>query len=228
MPSVTAETDALLIWDLSHSAGAIEIDLSPADLAVGCTYKYLNAGPGSPAFLYVRRELQDRMRSPIQGWFGRRDQFVMGAGYDPADGIERFLAGTPSIPGMAALDASLGVIEEAGMARIAAKVRALTDLGVALTDSWLLPLGFEIITPRSANERGAHLALRHEAAWPICRALIERAGVVTDFRQPDVIRVGLSPLTTRFADVWDGLDRLRELVAAGDHLEAAAKPRRVS
>ena len=152
----------------------------------------------------------------------------MGPGYDPAEGIGRFAAGTPSIPRLAALDASLDLIEEAGMARIAAKARALTDFGMDLTDAWLAPLGFETVTPRSAAERGAHLALRHEAAWPICRALIERAGVVTDFRQPDVIRPGMSPLSTRFIDVWDGLDRLRALVEAGEHLEREAPPRRVS
>jgi len=226
--AITGATDALVIWDLSHSAGAVEIDLSPADLAVGCTYKYLNAGPGAPAFLYVRRELQDEMRSPIQGWFGRRDQFGMAPGYEPVDGIGRFAAGTPSIPGLAALDASLDVIELAGVGRIAAKVRALTDYGLALADAWLAPLDFEAVSPRSAAERGAHVALRHDAAWSICRALIERAGVVTDFRQPDVIRVGLSPLTTRFVDAWDGLDRLRALVAGGEHLAQEVAPRRVT
>jgi kynureninase len=114
------------------------------------------------------------------------------------------------------------------MPRIAAKARALTDLGLTLTDAWLAPLGFEAVTPRSPAERGAHLALRHEAAWPICRALLARAAVVTDFRRPDVIRAGLSPLTTRFVDVWDGLDRLRALVASGEHLEVAVEARRVT
>jgi len=224
LPAITAATDALVIWDLSHSVGAVQIDLSAADLAVGCTYKYLNAGPGAPAFLYVRRELQSEMRSPIQGWFGRRDQFGMAPGYDPVDGVGRFSAGTPVIPGLAALDASLDVIELAGIGQIAAKARALTDLAFALTDAWLTPHGFEAISPRSAPERGAHLALRHDEAWPICRALLERGGVVTDFRQPDVIRAGLSPLTTRFVDAWDGLDRLRSLVASGEHLVAEAAP----
>ena len=228
IPAITASADALVIWDLSHSAGAVEVDLSPADLAVGCTYKYLNAGPGAPAFLYVRRELQDEMRSPIQGWFGRRDQFGMGPGYDPTDGIGRFAAGTPSILGLAALAASLDVLESAGIPRIATKVRGLTEFGMALADAWLAPIGFEAVSPRIAAERGAHLAFRHEAAWPICRALIERAGVVTDFRQPDVIRLGLSPLTTRFVDVWDGFDRLRSLVEAGEHLAHEAAPGRVT
>ncbi|MGH2356399.1 MAG: aminotransferase class V-fold PLP-dependent enzyme, partial [Candidatus Limnocylindria bacterium] len=172
IPNLTGMTNALLIWDLSHSVGVVEIDLSSADLAVGCTYKYLNAGPGAPAFLYVRGELQETMRSPIQGWFGRRDQFAMGAGYQPTDGIERFAAGTPSITGIAALDASLGLIEEAGIGRLAAKGRALTDLAVALSDEWLAPLGFMVGSPRDAHQRGAHVALKHVDAWPICRALI--------------------------------------------------------
>jgi kynureninase len=228
LPAITGATDALVIWDLSHSAGAVEVDLASADLAVGCTYKYLNAGPGAPAFLYVRRELQAEMRSPIQGWFGRRDQFGMEPGYDPVDGIGRFAAGTPSIPGLAALDATLDVIELAGISRIAAKSRTVTDFGLSLADAWLAPLGFEAVSPRSAAERGAHLALRHEAAMPICRALLERAGVVTDFRQPDVLRAGLSPLTTRYVDAWDGFDRLRSLVASGAHLAQEAAPRRVT
>lgn len=228
MAGVTRATDALVIWDLSHSAGAVEVDLSSADLAVGCTYKYLNAGPGAPAFLYVRSELQADLRSPIQGWFGRRDQFTMGPGFEPADGIERFAAGTPSINGLAAVDASLGLIEEAGIGRIAAKGRSLTDLATILADEWLTPLGFRIGSPRSAERRGAHLALHHAEAWPIDRVLIERAGVVPDFRQPDILRLGFSPMTTRFTDVWDGMDRLRGLVDRGEQREIAIGSRRVT
>ena len=228
MAEITRSTDALLIWDLSHSAGAVEVDLSDADLAVGCTYKYLNAGPGAPAFLYVRRELQARMGTPVQGWFGRREQFGMGPGYDPAEGIERFAAGTPSVIGLAGLDASLGLIEEAGIERIAAKGRALTDLAARLAGAWLTPLGFSLASPIDARSRGAHIALRHADAWPICRALIERANVVPDFRQPDILRLGFSPLTTRFVDVWDCLDRIRSLVESGEHRQLAAPPRRVT
>lgn len=151
------------------------MDLSSADLAMGCTYKYLNAGPGAPAFMYVRRELQAEMRSPIQGWFGRDDQFSMGHGYVPAEGIDRFAAGTPSVSGLGALDASLGLIEEAGIGRIAAKARSLTELAIQLADDNLVRLGFGIGSPRDAHLRGAHLALHHADAWPICRALLERA-----------------------------------------------------
>ena len=228
MAALTGASDARVIWDLSHAAGAVEVDLSRAELAVGCTYKYLNAGPGAPAWLYVRRGLAEAMRSPIRGWFGQREQFAMGPAYAPADGIDRFAAGTPPILGIAAVEAAAGVVGEAGMGRIAAKGRALTTLAIELADAWLAPLGFEVATPRDATRRGAHVALRHRDAWRIDRALIERANVVPDFRQPDVVRLGLSPLTTRFVDVWDGLDRLRALVEAGSHLEIALEGHRVT
>jgi kynureninase len=228
MASLTASTDALVIWDLSHSAGAVEVDLSGAALAVGCTYKYLNAGPGAPAFLYVREDLQAELRSPIQGWFGQRDQFAMGTGYTPVHGIERFSAGTPPISGLAAVAASIGVVEEAGIGAIAAKGSRLTELAIELADRWLAPLGFAVGTPRDPRRRGAHVALHHADAWPIARALIERAGVVGDFRQPDILRIGMSPLTTSFTDVWDGLDRIRGSVERGEHLALPPSGRRVT
>lgn len=230
MGQLTAATDALVVWDLSHSVGAIEIDLSGAraDLAVGCTYKYLGAGPGAPGFLYVRRDLAADLRSPIQGWFGRREQFDMAAGYDPADGIERFAAGTPPIVGLAALDAAIGVVEEAGIARIAAKGRALTGMAIDLADGWLEPFDVRVRTPREAEARGHHVALAHPDGWRVARALIERRRVVPDFRGPDIIRLGFSPLTTSFVDAWDAMDRLRDLLAAGEHREVAADRRRVT
>lgn len=225
---LTAATSALVLWDLSHSVGAVRVDLSVADLAVGCSYKYLNAGPGGPAFLYVRRELQDELRSPIQGWFSQADQFAMGHPYEPVPGVERFLAGTPPILGLLALDASLDLLEEAGMERVQEKSQALTALCIELFDGWLASLGFELATPRAPTERGAHLALRHAEAWPICRALIERAGVVVDFRQPDIVRLGFPALYTRFVDVWDAVDRLRRTVEDGVHRQVDATPRRVT
>ncbi len=175
--------DALVLWDLSHSAGAVPVRLGEtgADLAVGCTYKYLNAGPGSPAFLFVRRELQDRLRSPIQGWFGQRDQFGMGPTYEPADGIERFHAGTPPILGLVAVEEGVDLVLEAGDRRLRDKSIALGELAVGLHDEWLSPLGFELGSPRDPERRGAHVVVRHPDAWRICRALIERAGVVPDF-----------------------------------------------
>jgi kynureninase len=221
---------ALALWDLSHSAGAVEIGLEAAgaDLAVGCTYKYLDAGPGAPAYLYVRAEHQPGLCSPIQGWFGQREQFAMGPAYDPEQGVARFLAGTPSIPGLVAARAGIELVAEAGMARVAAKARALTGLAVELHDAWLAPLGFELRTPRDPAARGAHVALAHPEGWRVCRALIERAAVLPDFREPDVVRFGFSPLDTRFADVFDALERTRALVERGEHLALDPSRRRVT
>ncbi len=228
MAALTRSTPALVVWDLSHSVGAIEIDCSTIDLAVGCSYKYLNAGPGGPAFLYVRRALAEEVRSPIQGWFGQREQFAMGPRYDPLPGAARFLAGSPPVLGLLALDASLDLFADAGMPQIARKGRGLTSLAAALADEWLAPLGFALATPGDPAARGAHVALRHTDAWPICRALIELAEVVPDFRRPDIIRLGFPALYTRFTDVWDAMDRLRRLVAAGEHHRIDPRARRVT
>ena len=212
---------ALVLWDLSHSAGAVTIDLDAAgvDLAVGCTYKYLNAGPGAPGFLYVREALQPELRSPIQGWFGQREQFAMGPEYDPADGIGRFLAGTPSILGLACVQSGAELVGEAGIGAIEAKARALTAHAIELHDELLAPLGFTLGTPRDPGRRGAHVAFRHEEAWRICRALIERAGVIPDFRGPDTVRFGFPPLYTSFEDVSEIVERTRAVVERGEHLE---------
>ncbi len=212
---------ALVLWDLSHSAGAVEVGLEEhgVDLAVGCTYKYLNAGPGAPAFLYVRSPLQEELRTPIQGWFGQRDQFAMGRDYAPAEGVARFLAGTPQVFGLVAVQAGAELVAEAGVEAIAAKGRALTAYAVELQDDVLAPLGVELGTPRDPARRGAHVSLRHPDAWRICRALIERAGVVPDFRGPDSVRFGFPPLYTRFADVLEAVERLRRVLERGEHLE---------
>jgi kynureninase len=212
------DAGALALWDLSHSAGAIEVELetSGADLAVGCTYKYLNAGPGAPAFLYVRGALEPQLRNPIQGWFGRRDQFAMGQGYEPAPGIASWLTGTPTIAALAAVEEGIRLVAEAGIEAIRAKGVALTDYAIELHDAWLAPLGFTLGSPRDAARRGAHVAVRRPDAKRLCEELIE-AGVVTDFREPDSIRLGLSPLTTSFADVRTATDRLRGLAATAAH-----------
>jgi kynureninase len=208
-----------VLWDLSHSAGAVPVELTArgVELAVGCTYKYLNAGPGAPAFLYVRKELQGRLRTPIQGWFGQREQFEMDRPYDPEPGVRGFLAGTPPILALAAVEEGARLIGEAGMAALSEKTKALTELVVELHDARLAPLGFELGSPRDPALRGGHVSLAHPEAWPICRALIERAKVIPDFRGPDSIRLGLPPLYTRFVDVYDALERLRELVQRGEH-----------
>jgi kynureninase len=214
------EAGALVLWDLCHSAGAVPVPLreSGADLAVGCTYKYLNGGPGSPAFLYVRSELQDRLRQPIRGWFGQEDQFEMGREYRPAPGITHFLVGTPPVLQTYAVEEGARVVAEAGIDRLHAKGMALTSYLVDLADRWLAPLGFRLASPRAAHARGSHVSLYHPQAWQISQALIDRAGVVPDYRTPDRLRLGPAPLTTRYVDVWDALNRLRALVEAGEHL----------
>jgi kynureninase len=212
---------ATLIWDLSHSAGAVAPDLTAtgAEVAVGCTYKYLNGGPGAPAFIYVARELQGELRSPIWGWFAQSDQFAMERDYDPVEGIGRFLAGTPPILQLAAVEEGARLIAEAGIERLREKSIAQCELLIALADEWLAPLGFEVGSPREAERRGSHVSLRHEQAWPINRALIERAHVIGDFRVPDVLRLGIAPIYTRYVDVYDAIDRLRGLVERGEHLD---------
>jgi kynureninase len=224
------DAGALLIWDLSHSAGAAPVSLAEAgvELAVGCTYKYLNAGPGAPAFLYVRQDLQPELRTPIQGWFGQRDQFVMGRHYEPAEGIARFLAGTPPILGLVAVEAGVELVLEAGMDGIRRKSEALTELTIALADERLAGLGFDVASPRDVTRRGGHVALAHPESWRICRALIELAEVVPDFRPPDVVRLGFSPLYSRFVDVWDAIDRLAGLVERGEHEGMDPTPLRVT
>jgi kynureninase len=221
---------ALVLWDLCHSVGSVPVELAAAgaDLAVGCTYKYLNAGPGSPALLYVRAELQGELRSPIWGWFSQEDQFAMGPEYRPVEGIGRFLAGTPPVLALAAVDAGTEMLAEAGIGRVRAKATALTTLAVDLHDQRLAQLGFTLGTPRDAERRGAHVSLRHSDAWRICRALVERADVIPDFRAPDSIRFGLAPLYTRHVDVWDAIDRLAAIVESGEHEVFDAAMKRVT
>ena len=225
-----AAAPARVIWDLSHSAGAVPVDLNArgVELAVGCTYKYLNAGPGAPAFLYVREDLQGELRTPIQGWFGQRDQFQMERPYDPAPGVRGFLAGTPPILALAGVEEGARLVAEAGVERLHEKARALTELIVSIHDERLAPLGFRLASPRDPARRGAHVSLAHDEAWPICRALIERARVIPDFRGPDSIRLGVPPLYTRFADVHEALERLATLVERGDHRKVDSGPLRVT
>jgi kynureninase len=221
---------ALVLWDLSHSVGSVPVRLAAtgADLAVGCTYKYVNGGPGAPAFSYVRGELQDRLRQPIWGWFGQRDQFAMAPGYRPVDGIGAWLTGSPAVLGLACVEAGVSLLAEAGIGRLRAKGMALTSLIVDLADAWLEPLGFGLASPRAAERRGSHVALAHPDGWRISQALIDIAGVVPDFRAPDRLRLGPAPIATRFVDVWDALDRLRRMVERGAHERHVPAPRRVT
>jgi kynureninase len=218
---------ALVLWDLCHSAGAVpvELDATGADLAVGCTYKYLNGGPGSPAFLYVRDELQERLRQPIWGWFGQRDQFAMGPSYDPVPGIGRFLAGTPAVVGIAAVEEGVRLLAEAGIDRLRAKGLALTGYVIELAKAWLP--GLDLATPADPRRRGSHVSLRHAEAWRITQALIAD-NVIPDYRTPDRLRLGPAPISTSFTDVWDGLDRLRRIVDDRTYERYSAEPSRVT
>ena len=217
MAAVNAVVDgagALMLWDLSHSAGSVPLSLDGdhAPLAVGCTYKYLNGGPGAPAYMYVRRELQAELRQPIWGWLGRRDPFEMAPGYEAAPGMRAFLSGTPPVLALGAVDEGVRIVAEAGIESIRAKGIALTELAIALADACLGELGVRVASPRDPARRGAHVALAHPDARALCARLIER-GVIVDHRRPDVIRFGLSPLTTRFVDMWDGVEALRVLLS---------------
>jgi kynureninase len=207
------EAGALVLWDLSHAAGSIPVELEAngVDLAVGCTYKYLNGGPGSPAFLYVRRELQDSLRPPIQGWFAQREQFDMGPVFQRQPGIAGWLVGTPGVIALTSTQAGIEVVAEAGINAIRAKGIALTEYAIALTDAWLAQLGCSVGSPRDASRRGAQISIRHSDAKGLVRTLVAN-GVIADFRAPDSIRLGLSPLTTSFDDVHRGLAAIRELL----------------
>jgi kynureninase len=204
---------ALVIWDLSHAGGSIPVDLEAngVDLAVGCTYKYLNSGPGGPAYLYVRRELQDELRPPIQGWFAQASQFEMGPTFERASGITGWLVGTPGIIALTVAQAGIELSAEAGIEAIRAKGIALTEYAIELLDAWLAPLGCSLGSPRDSARRGAHIAIRHPDARRLTRELIARK-VIPDFRAPDSIRIGLSPLSTSFEDVHRGLVTLRNLL----------------
>ncbi|MFN6121411.1 MAG: kynureninase [Actinomycetes bacterium] len=201
---------AMVVWDLSHAAGVLAIDLGAggAQLAVGCTSKFLNGGPGSPAFSYVARDLQGMIGQPIWGWFSQRDQFAMGPVYDPRDDIGRMLIGTPSILALTGAECGISLSAEAGIHAIAAKASALTGYAIELCDA----LGLSVCTPREPARRGGHVSVVHPRARELTAALIER-GVIPDFREPDVVRLGMSPLTTRFVDVHDGIATLSDLVA---------------
>ena len=208
---IAHDAGALILWDLCHSAGSVPVhaDLWGFDLAVGCTYKYLNGGPGSPAFAYVREDLQDVLAQPIQGWMGTADVFAMGPEYTPAGGIRRFISGTPPIVGMLAMEETLAMIEEAGMPAIRAKSVALTSFAVTVAEAWLAPLGVTLASPADSEERGGHVTLNHPAMREVTARLWQR-DVIPDYRDPGGLRIGLSPLSTSFEEVHRGLAAARD------------------
>ncbi len=206
---------ALMLWDLSHSVGAVPLDLNAlgVDLAVGCTYKHLNAGPGAPAFLYVRRDLQAELLNPISGWFGQAGQFDFKLEYEPTPGLNRFLVGSPPILSLAAVEPALDLMLEAGIERVRAKAVRQSEYLVALWEALLQPLGVRLNSPRDAARRGSHVSLGHPDGLRIARALIEDLRVIPDFRYPDNIRLGIAPLYTTYADIHAGMTRLQTVIA---------------
>jgi len=211
------QAGVLSLWDLSHSVGAVPVDLHAcgADLAVGCCYKYLNGGPGAPAFLYVRRELQERLQNPVSGWMGAANLFDFGLHYQPDPGIRHFLTGTPPILSLCAIEPGLDLLCAAGMERIREKSLHLSEFLIELWRKHLQPLGFRLNSPEDAACRGPHISLGHDDAQRIDLALIREMQVLPDFRKPDNIRLGIPPLYTRFIDVFDALMRMREVVVTG-------------
>jgi len=205
---------ALVLWDLSHSVGSvpIELDKCNADFAIGCTYKYLNGGPGAPAFLYVNKKIQNKLSSPIWGWWGQKNPFDFGLDYEPADGAQRFLVGTQPMISLLTMEAGLEPTIQAGMDAIREKSIVMTDYAVYLTENVLAKYGFTVGSPTDSNQRGSHISIRHEDGYRINRALIEEMNVIPDFRAPDNIRLGFAPLYISFAEVWEGFDRIRQVI----------------
>jgi kynureninase len=204
---------ALAMWDLCHSAGSVPINLDEwgVDLAVGCTYKYLNGGPGSPAFAYLAGRLQDEVRQPIWGWMGHRASFEMGPGYEPAPGARALISGTPPILAMVPLHANLDMLAEAGITKIREKSQRITSYAMELSDEWLKPLGVEVVSPRDPSQRGGHVTLQKAGFAEILEPLWDR-GVIPDYRRPDGLRIGPAPLSTSFDEVHRGLAILRDLL----------------
>jgi kynureninase len=207
------DAGALMIWDLAHSAGALPIDLtaSGADGAVGCTYKYLNAGPGAPGFVWVPRRNQARFRQPLSGWWSHRTPFAMCAEYVPADGIAQYLCGTPPVVSLALVESALSVFERVSMRAVREKSIALTSLFIDLAESRCAGFGLRLASPRDSARRGSQVSFRHENAYALKQALIQHR-VIGDFREPDILRFGFTPLYLRFVDVWDAVEELRQVL----------------
>jgi kynureninase len=218
MPAVNRlahQAGALTLWDLSHAAGAVpvQLDASGADLAVGCGYKYLNGGPGAPSWLYVRAGLQKTLRQPVWGWWGQQDQFAMADAYDPVPDVGRFLAGTPPVGGIVALDAGIAPLLAAGLPAVWEKTRQLVTLLADRGEELLTPLGARSASPTRPARRGGHFAVTHPDAWAATRALVDRGLVVPDFRSPNVIRLAPVALYTGYLDAWEAVERVASVLA---------------
>ena len=221
---------AFMLWDASHAVGAIEMDFDKngVDIAVGCTYKYGNSGPGAPAWLYVNKKVQAELQVPIQGWFSQGDQFAMGPDFEKAQGIRGFQIASPSLIGLRCIKSAFTMIEEAGIGAISEKAAIGTEMMIQLYDAWLAELGFTLLTSRNPQERGGHISLGHPDAARICVALREFADVIPDYRTPNSIRLAIAPLPTSYVEVWDGFARIRDLVASRQYEKIETTDSRVT
>ncbi|WP_300630090.1 kynureninase [Pseudomonas sp.] len=213
LTALSHECGALSIWDLAHSAGAVPVDLhaAGADYAIGCTYKYLNGGPGSQAFVWVNPALVDLVRQPLSGWFGHTRQFAMESNYAPSAGIARYLCGTQPITSLAMVECGLELFERTDMSRLRTKSLALTDLFIALVETRCAAHNLVLITPRQHARRGSHVSFEHPQGYAVIQALIAR-GVIGDYREPRIMRFGFTPLYTSFTEVWDAVEILGEIL----------------
>ncbi len=220
---------ALMLWDCSHAVGSVPLDLPGlgADLAVGCSYKHLCGGPGAPAWLWVHQDLQPQLRQPVWGWWAQRGQFATGPVYDPVEGIGAWASGTPPVLALAAAEEGIRLVAETGVERVRAGSQRLTAFALALHDELLTPLGCTWASPRQVGQVGGHVAVRHPHAAAVVMALRAR-DVVPDFRAPDLVRIGLSPLTTRFVDLWDGATAMADVVRTGSYEQYLDEPARVT
>jgi kynureninase len=221
---------AMMLWDAAHAVGsvAMNFDANGVDLAVGCTYKYGNSGPGAPAWLYVSKSMQKELQVPIQGWFAQRDQFAMGPTFEKEGSIRGFQIASPSLMGLRCIKSAFSMIEEAGIENIENKAARGTEMMIELFDLWLAPLGFTLNTPRDPKERGGHISLVHPEAEKIAMALRQYANVIPDYRVPNSIRVAISPLATSYAEVFDGFQRLRDLVSTRQYEKVTTGGSRVT
>ena len=221
---------AFVVWDASHATGAIEMnfDACGVDLAVGCTYKYGNSGPGAPAWLYVSKRVQKELQVPIQGWFSQGDQFGMGPVFERADGIRGFQIASPSLIGLRCVKSAFTMIEEAGIGAIAQKAATGTQMMIDLYDEWLAPLGYTLLTSRNPKERGGHISIGHPDAAKICVALRKFANVIPDYRTPNAIRLAIAPLPTSYVEVWDGFQRIRDLTETRQYEKVEGSDSRVT
>ena len=212
--AIAHQSGAFTLWDLSHSVGSVIVELNQtnADLAVGCSYKYVNGGPGAPAFLYIRRDLQSQLGNPISGWMGQKDMFDFALDYEPATGIRQFITGTYPMLSLAAVEPGVDILLEAGMDRLRAKSVQQTEFLIALWESGLKPLGFSLNSPRDSHRRGSHVSIGHEDGLRVDLAMINDMKVLPDFRPPDNIRLGITPLYTTYEEIWTAVHRIHRVI----------------